>query len=155
MGSLPFIFFAASIVLAGSILYFYFSGAMQGVFKKPVVPAAPPEDASGRHDGVRETLMEEIRGVKLLAAELRKRQLDLEWSERQIDERIKKLDSLIESADETMKKASLEEHRMKTDKYARAGLLLEMGLPPEEVKCRLGLLEGEAELIESLGGYRV
>ncbi|MDP2690752.1 MAG: DUF2802 domain-containing protein [Deltaproteobacteria bacterium] len=141
MSSLAYIPLAAAVILACGILYFY-RGSFLG-------HAERAESACAKSDET-DALKEEVRKVRLLAAELTRGRLDIEWSERQLEDKSKRLDLLINKAEETLRKAASAQVRTSTDNYSKAGLLLEMGLPADEIKSRLGLLNGEVELIESL-----
>lgn len=163
MFSLALIPLVAAISLACGIIYYYF---LRGIFDmgriiRMVRPSGAPAATQAMAEPVyvapgetEEILRREVSKVRKLAAELNKGRLDVEWSERQLEEKSRKLDMLITKAEETLRKAASTAISERNDNYSKAGMLLELGLPAEEIKNRLGLLSGELELIETLESYR-
>jgi len=163
MFSIAFIPLAAAISLACWIIYKYFPrdiidmGGLIRMVRPAAAPAmaqAPAQSGSDATGETEEALRREVSKVRKLAAELNKGRLDMEWSERALEEKSRKLDMLIAKAEQTLRKAASTEANPRTDNYSKAGMLLELGLPAEEIKSRLGLLSGELELIETLESYR-
>ena len=163
MFSLALMPLAAAIILACWIIYKYFPRDIvdMGRIIRMVRPAGAPARAQANAEagneasgGTEEILRIEVSKVRKLAAELNRGRLDIEWSERQLEEKSRKLDMLITKAEQTLKKAASTATSARTDNYSKAGMLLELGLPAEEIKSRLGLLSGELELIETLESYR-
>ena len=162
MFSVALIPLAAAITLAGWIIYKYFPRDIidMGRIGRMVMPGAPAiaqataEESNKAAAETEEILRREVSKVRKLAAELNKGRLDMEWSERQLEEKSRKLDMLIIKAEQTLRKAATAANGARTDNYSKAGMLLELGLPAEEIQNRLGLLSGELELIETLESYR-
>ena len=163
MFSLALIPLVAAISLACGIIYYYFPRGIfdMGRIIRRVRPSGAPAATQAMAERVyvapgetEEILRREVSKVRKLAAELNKGRLDIEWSERQLEEKSRKLDMLITKAEETLRKAASTATSERNDNYSKAGMLLELGLPAEEIKSRLGLLSGELELIETLESYR-
>lgn len=167
MNTLALIPLAAAVIVAGGIIYLYFPrdivdmdkvmnmlAPLSDAVKRMRPKAAAASVAKTAPADSEDLLAREVGRVRKLAAELNKGRLDMEWSERELMEKSKKLDLLIAKAEQTLKKAASAEASSKNDNYSKAGLLLEMGLPAEEIKSRLGLLSGEVELMETLKSYR-
>lgn len=157
MFSFALIPLGAALVIAFGIIYYCFprgvidvSGLMRLV--RPSVASGPSGAPSNGE--AEEMLRKEVSKVRKLAAELNKGRLDMEWSERRLEEKSKKLDMLIAKAEQTLSTAASADAGARDDNYSKAGMLLELGLPAGEVESRLGLLRGELELIERLESYR-
>ena len=163
MFSFALIPLAAAISLSGWIIYKYFPRDIidMGRIVRMVRPAGAPsiaqamaEESNKVTPETEDSLRIEVSKVRKLAAELNKGRLDMEWSERQLEEKSRKLDMLIIKAEQTLRQAATAAAGARTDNYSKAGMLLELGLPAEEIQNRLGLLSGELELIETLESYR-
>jgi len=158
MNILSLILLAAPIVLACVVLYRCFPHTQFRMdsllgFLRPRAEKAgaeqetsEPDDAQDMGDGL---LHEEVGRVRRLAAELNKGRLDIEWAERSLREKSRRLDMLIAKAEQALDRAS----GAQDDDYSKAGMLLELGLPADEITKRLDLTSGELELIERLRGY--
>lgn len=157
MNILSLILLAAPIVLACGVLYRYFPRSLvrmdtlRGLIR-PRADIAGAEQKAPEQEGTPERddeLYEEVGRVRRLAAELNKGRLDLEWAERSLREKSRRLDTLIAKAEQALDRAS----SVQDDDYSKAGVLLELGLPTDEITKRLDLTSGELELIERLRGY--
>ena len=151
-----------AVLISGGIICYCFPSAVRGFLMKlspqnllkaanSAQQASPREDEPTEANGA---LIDEVSKVRKLVAELNKGRLDLEWSERSLADKSRRLDSLMEKAEEMLKKAALSETRARGDKYTRAGVLLEMGLPPEEIKKRFGLMSAELDLMDTVRKYK-
>ncbi|MFQ5736248.1 MAG: hypothetical protein ACE5GY_05215 [Thermodesulfobacteriota bacterium] len=156
MFSIAMIPVAAAVVIAAGILCYFFPSEARRLLRLATPGRAKVQEkqAPEERDMAGDELRAEVRKVRQLAAELNKGRLDLEWSERRLEDKSRRLDSLIEKAEDTLRKAASTGSQTRSGKYAKAGLLLEMGIPSARVKQRLGLLSGEVELIETLYGHR-
>ncbi len=80
---------------------------------------------------------------------------DLEHLEKSLLEREKKLESLTKKVEERLKNIDLLcEELLNNDIYSLALRMVRKGSSQEDITRKLGLLNGETELIESIRNYR-
>ncbi len=110
--------------------------------------------------GLMEELKGELEAVKKNSAEFEKKQQSLESYEKTIRERRRSLDRMIKEADKSIDDArytappQTSEPRKTDLVYKRAMEMLDKGTSVASVMNTLGIVEGEAELISALNGYR-
>ncbi len=123
-----------NLALLGSIFYII-------LFRRPVKHAAP-----AHQDELVRKLNGRIDEVKTVFEKLEKKSVDLSMHEKGLKERQAALDELMDRAKASSR--NKEEHG--EDVYSKAMKMLKSGVPAGEIARRLGLMNGEAELMSSL-----
>lgn len=143
------------LLLMGAIIYLLLNpgnlpanSIVRSLMKRDAVKEAPGA-------GVITELTEELSRVKKFAAELEKKQKDLDIHGRVLAEQDRKLDRLISEASKPAKKmdAGTPAHGNE-ELYSKATRMMKAGIPVEEVIRSLGIMRGEAELLSTLSGMR-
>lgn len=142
------ILLAINISFMGGILYI-FRKKKTGLAKKLIMR---PDTGS---DPLTDELKRGLREVKLLTAGLNRQRLELEDYERVVKESQRRLESIIKEAEAAGRKLDLMQSERRDESYSRAMGLIKNGVPADEVTSRLGLLNGEMELITALSSIKM
>lgn len=142
---------AVDLLLMGGILYIIAS-------RKNIMPETlllKSAQGGGETAGLAE-LKRELNDVKKATARMEKREQEFLAFEKKVEDKHKKLESILTEAEESFRNNALMYSAQITgDNYSRAMALLKMGTPADEIIKQLGLLNGEVELISALNNYRV
>ncbi len=132
---------AADVILVTGILYYL-------IAKKPeqALPPALSPHTSGEGEGHGD--------YKRLAMEIKDRQKDFEAYEKRLIERQKKIDSLLDSVEESVRTKPDAQNKDVMDVYTRAVEMMRRGVPSDEIMASLGISWGEAELISGIARLR-
>lgn len=130
---------AADVLLVTGILYYL-------IAKKPeqALPPAFSPHPSGEGDG----------DYKRLAMEIKDKQKDFEAYEKRLIERQKKIDSLLDRVEESVRTKPDARNKDAMDVYTRAVEMMRRGVPSDEIMASLGISWGEAELISGIARLR-
>lgn len=157
METLAIIFIALNLALMGLVSYLLITrkevnkDAVDAAAVKAVAAVSIPRPMTHSDYQIIAELKEEITNVKVVASRLERKNIDLDIKERQFDEKLKRLDILLRSADDAAHR--MERHRpaqRDEETYVRALNMIKTGVPPEEVGKGLGLLNGEVELLSGI-----
>ncbi len=142
---------ALDILLMSGFLFFIKKRA-----EPSAKPAAPGKTLKGRADGLKDLAsMNKSQAFTENLSHLDLKVSDLEHLEKSLLEREKKLDSLTKKVEERLKNIDLlYEEQLNNDIYSLALRMVRKGSSQEDITKKLGLLNGEAELIESIKNYR-
>ena len=91
---------------------------------------------------------------KKLAMEIKDKQKDFEAYEKRLIERQKKIDSLLDRVEESVRSKPDARNKDAMDVYARAVEMMRQGVPSDEIMACLGISWGEAELISGIARLR-
>ncbi|MCR4288535.1 MAG: DUF2802 domain-containing protein [Deltaproteobacteria bacterium] len=142
---------AADVILVSGILYYL-------IAKKPeqsLPPAFSPHTAYLSSNGG--ASLGEAPGhgdYKKLAMEIKDKQKDFEAYEKRLIERQKKIDSLLDRVEESVRSKPDAQNKDAMDVYARAVEMMRRGVPSDEIMASLGISWGEAELISGIARLR-
>ena len=132
---------AADVILVSGILYYL-------IAKKPeqALPAELSLHTAGAAVGHGD--------YKKLAMEIKDKQKDFEAYEKRLIERQKKIDSLLDRVEESVRSKPDARNKDAMDVYARAVEMMRQGVPSDEIMACLGISWGEAELISGIARLR-
>ncbi len=136
-----YVLLTVDMALMGGILYILIAG--RGL-KKSVQP-----------DTYAPAVVEEAE-LERLQADVEKSHSLIDAYERSFEEKDRRFEAIVRRAEESARSLeALYQIQGKDEVYAKAMGLLKAGASAEEVVKDLGLMSGEAELIEAISSYRV
>jgi hypothetical protein len=146
---------AVDMALMGGILYVLFNkgSSLAGSLARP--EGLGHASGSTSYELISK-IKKELDSAKKLAMELEKKRESFEGYERILREKKKELDGMITMARTSyLPSENPLPHKMKADDvYLKAMKMISKGSPMDEVTDMLGLLNGEAELIDSLKRFK-
>jgi len=148
------LFLALDIVLAGA-LYYVIAFRRGSRARLAWTAGVKTPVAKETESDLMKSLKSELDSVNRSVAALDRKKAKFEEYEKELRDRLVKLDDTLKRAESDVNE--LEAKRQAGadgDRYRKAGKMLKMGLPVEEVVKDLGILKGEAELISAINEYR-
>ncbi|MEK7678850.1 MAG: DUF2802 domain-containing protein [Deltaproteobacteria bacterium] len=142
---------AADVILVSGILYYL-------IAKKPeqALPAGISLHTAYLNSNGGRAFGEAVGhgDYKKLAMEIKDKQKDFEAYEKRLIERQKKLDTLLDRFEESVRSKPDAQNKDVMDVYAKAVEMMRRGVPSDEIMTSLGIGRGEAELISGIARLR-